>query len=163
MSPGIYQSSLLFFFQGCSQAKPLYQHDYNVGLDLYSDSPEPMYVNEYDTRFNVEEQNYNMYYDLSDEGSTIGLRGWTTPIAGQIKGSSSSIGIGFEFSDYWDNHDLKTYSRPMKSLRGWSGDVPSYHSVEGQVLMSSLDKQPALEKAYAWPALEILIGSQVGV
>ena len=120
-------------------------------------------MNEYDTHFNVEEQNYNMYYDLSDEGSAIGLRGWTTPIAGQIKGSPSSTGIGFEFSDYWDTHDLKTYSRPMKSLRGWSGDVPSYYSVEGQVLMSSLDKQPILEKAYAWPASETLIGNQVGV
>ena len=163
MSQGSNQSSLIFFFPGCTQARPLYQHDYDNGLDFYSDSPETMYMNEYDTHFNVEEQNYNMYYDLSDDGSTIGLRGWTTPTAGQFKGSPSLTGIGFEFSDYWDTHDLKTYSRPMKSLRGWTGDVPSYYSVEGQVLMSSLGKQPTLEKAYAWPASETLIGSQVDV
>ena len=104
MSQGSNQSSLIFFFPGCTQARPLYQHDYDTGLDFYSDSPETMYMNEYDTHFNVEEQNYNMYYDLSDDGSTIGLRGWTTPTAGQITGSPSLTGIAFEFSDYWDTH-----------------------------------------------------------
>ena len=94
--------------------------------------------------FKTEGQDENMYYDLNDDGSTIGLRGWVTPIAGNVKEDESS-----KWSGNYYSYDSHIYSRPMETLRGWSGDVPSYYSVQGQSLDWSRGAEDKLDITYA--------------
>ena len=113
------------------------------------DPQTPIYLDAYNINFKTEGQDENMYYDLNDEGSTIGLRGWVMPIAGNVKEGESSKWSGNDYSYGAYVHDSQIYSRPMETLRGWSGDVPSYYSVQGQSLDGSRGADNKLDITYA--------------
>ena len=113
------------------------------------DPQNPIYLDAYNINFKTEGQDENMYYDLNDEGSQIDLRGWVTPIAGNVKEGESSKWSGNYYSYGAYTHDLQIYSRPMETLRGWSGDVPSYYSVQGQSLDWSREAEDELDLTYA--------------
>ena len=71
------------------------------------------------------------------------------PIAGNVKEGESSKWSGNYYPYGAYTHDSQIYSRPMETLRGWSGDVPSYYSVQGQSLDWSHGVEDKLDITYA--------------
>ena len=123
------------------------------------DSPDPTHLDQYENEndypynpyYDIRGRNDDLYYDLSDEGTTFGLRGWSTPITGEATEGHNTGWLRTGYFNDWNTHASQIYSRPMETLRGWSGDVPSYYSIESQTL-DWLQNEDELDKAYAWPA-----------